>query len=51
MATRFQEEAKDIDLGGFVMVKMNMMVLSLIVMIFIVGLDRKSGIMLFFPLI
>ena len=46
IATRFGFEEEAI-----VMVKMNGMVLYFAVMIFIAGQDRKSGIILFFPLI
>ena len=51
MATRFEEEAEDMDSRDLVMMKISGMILSLAVMIFIVGLDRKSGIILSFPLI
>ena len=50
MVMRFEEEAEAMDSGGLVMVKISGMVLSS-VMIFIVGRDRKSGIILSFPLI
>ena len=50
ITTRFEEETEAIEFGGLVMVKMNGMVFCLAVMIFIIGRDRKSGIILSFPL-
>ena len=50
IAKRLEDEDEAIESGGFVMVKMKGMILGLAVIIFIGGLERKSGMTLSFPL-